>query len=259
MPKFLFINPSPNLKLIANALLISGQAVQSVYTADYSDFIPKEFRIFMGTRHVQDRYPGAQPSSWALQLKKAFFSSKNKQVQEILDALDPMLAFGSAQDCALLGGEFWREPRMPLERSDMDTAELIAAHPNATVFTAQLPASNGKHYLIKWQTDFDAEKTLGKDYFFFFDGKHRHELFYSDGALTSLSPSKNLDWLFKLNPAMKKFEFSQINAQRLHRNMSTWLAKHSRVWLVNDYSWQRVSIKLPQEWADRIIEMVTEK
>ncbi len=261
MFEFVFIDPSPNLELLSRTLHSMGRTVVNVYTKDFTVFHPKNLWVFMDGRHfrINDGKGAPDADIMVCMLKKPFFAKfRLKSLKEKLSAIDPLLAGGTFQDYMLFTGQLKTGAELPITVSSLSFDEITAKYPTSTVVTSRLPAPNGKHAVTYWRTDYDIAEALGNDYYFFFDGKSRHELYRRDNLLVTVSEQKTkLDWLKQMNPTLARFQFEKVKSVSFHQNQNPWLQKYSsKIYIVNDYSWQGVYVQMPENWAKTFRKLV---
>ncbi|GAB7140433.1 hypothetical protein RsTz2092_03810 [Deferribacterales bacterium RsTz2092] len=254
MSEFVFVNPSPNLELIACELEAYGREVSRVWTLEMLRARPANVWAFVGQKYsrlnghlAKDKLDGNVTN-----LKKPFFASfKYRYVRQKLININPEVANGSFQDYILLTGEIWNDTKSnPPAFSKQTIDGVIAQYPDSIIITSQLPAYSGKRVVSMWESDYDVLDALGDDYYMFFEGNTRHELLCLEGKLRCVSDSASLDWLARLNPTMKRFKFENISSYSFIQNTNAWLDKYSSsIFIVNDYSWLNFAVRMPDSWA----------
>jgi hypothetical protein len=254
MADYVFINPSPNMEEVAKSVYNNGCTTEIIYTKDYVRFVPEAVWAMMGgkaTRLGTTRMP-ADVYTAVCNMKKPFFSRFQRSfVKERLAAIHPDVQGGTLQDYVLLTSPFYSGADMPFSLSEYSFDQIVERNGSSYIITSSYPTGGGKYSMSHWRTDFDMRDALGKGYFFFFDGRARHEIFCRDNEFIYITEGKNkLDWLKKMNPTLSRFAFEKLSSTNFNQNTNAWI-QHcgSRVFLINDYSWQGISVKMPENWA----------
>jgi hypothetical protein len=263
MADFVFINPSPNMEQVAKTVVNMGNSALRLFTPDYISqkvntlwcYAGGDFSELSASRGIRDI------DSNILSLKKPLLAKfKYRYIKQKIAEINPKISSCNFQDYILLAGQYWKEAEVPVEISELDFDRILAKYPSHTIIASKIPALNGKTNMTIWRTDYDFQEALGNDYYFFFDKNGRHEIFCDEDRLVTISEQKNLNWFKDINPTMKRFAFEQIRSVNYHVNTAPWIQKHSsRVYLVNDYSWQGISTVLPEAWARAVHKAISIK
>jgi hypothetical protein len=254
MTDFVFINPSPNLELVAKNLRSFGRSVDIIYSKDFVSTRPASFWAFFGDEYMRlgDGTLSSDTLNEICKIKKPLFSGfRGKSLKALIQKDVPDVVSATFQDSVLLTSAFWKNPTKEIKRSEYSISDIVSRYSNSSIITAYIPFGGGKRTISYWRTDYDAAEALGNDYFFFFDDDTRHELYFQDKHLVCISGSKHkLEWLKKINPTFGKFSFERVRTENFMTNTQPWVQKvSSKVFLINDYSWHGVSAQLPDSWV----------
>ena len=263
MTEFIFINPSPNMEVVAKSVQDTGRSVMRMFTKEYINMRPESMWSFINCKRssLTDKRAFTELDSNLTNLKKPLFPSfKYKYVNKKLTEIDPFIKSGTFQDYILLTGQLWRDADVPFKINDISFGEVAAKYPSSTIITSKMPAAAGRYATTFWRTDYDVQDALGNDYFFFFDGLNRYELFCVGEELVTVGPAnEKLDWLKKVNPTIARFAFEKTHSMTFHHNRNPWIKRYSaNVVLLNDYSWQDASVKLPDNWVKAVRKIICE-
>jgi hypothetical protein len=256
MAEYVFINPSINARLVAKFLKTSGREAICVYSKDYFELRPKAVWAFFADTFMRlgNKEPLQDVINEILVIKKPFFPKfASRHFKRHLKDIHEALFTGSIQDYLLFNTSFREHDEEAVEKSQYTAEELIAQHSALSiVITDFYPLPTGKFSLSRWRTDCDAARTFGKDYYFFFDGNKRHELYCDGDEIICVSDAKNkLDWLKEIVPTFSRFAFEKVNSVTFCKNTNSFLQKLSaKVFLINDYSWFGICAALPNSWIN---------
>ena len=254
MYEFVFIDPSPNMELLAKYFQSNiGHTVLNIYTKNFNALHIKNLWVFAGDKHfrLNDKKNTQEADPMVFKLKKPFFTKFClRNLKEKLSKIDPLLSNGTFKDYILLTGQFKVGADLPITISNLSFDEIVAKFPTSTIIASRVPAQSGKHTITHWQTDYDIAEVLGDDYYFFYDGKTRYELYKEDNYLVTVTEQKiAANWLPRINPTLARFSFKKAKSVNFHQNQNPWLQKYSsKIYLVNDYSWQRLAVQMPENW-----------
>jgi hypothetical protein len=255
MAEYVFINPSVNARLVAKFLKTNGRKAICVYSKDYFELRPKAVWAFFADNLMRlgNKEPVQDVINEILVLKKPFFPKfASRALKWRLKEIHEALFTGSLQDYLLFNTSFRECDKTAFERSPYTAEELITQHSALSiVITDFYPSQAGKFSLSRWRTDCDAAQTFGKDYYFFFDGSKRHELYCDGNEIICVSDVKNkLDWLKEIVPTFSRFAFEKVSSVTFCKNTNSFLQKlFAKVFLINDYSWFGVCAALPDSWV----------
>ncbi len=257
MTDFVFINPSPNMEEVAAMITNNGRTTKSIFTKDFSQMTPKTLWAMTGYSAIQLGTSSMPADAYSAisNMKKPFFASMRIGfIKDRLAAMGPVFQNGTFQDYVLLTSSFWSKNDCERELSDLSFEQAIERNTSSVIVTSSYPHPSGKYSISRWRTDFDMNDALGQGYYFFFDGKMRHEIYCTGNDFICISDSKNkLDWLKKMNPTMARFAFEKTASVNFHQNVNPWIQKYSsKVYLLNDYTWQGISVRMPENWAKSV-------
>ncbi len=73
------------------------------------------------------------------------------------------------------------------------------------------------------------------------------------------SGEKHIEVLSALIPVLSKFEFNKVSDMQVMRNFNPWVTSLSGIngYLINDYSYGRLSVSMPSAWYDRIASYIS--
>ena len=262
MFEFIFIDPSPNMEMLSTNLRNNmGRTVKNIYTKSFTNLRPKNIWVFIENKHfrLNNTRSNQEAEYMICKLKKPFFTKFClRKIKDKLSEINPMLAHGTFQDYILLTGQLKTGADIPITVSNFTFDEVVSQYPSSTIITSKVPASGGRYAITHWRTDYDIVEAMGDDYFFFFDGKYRHELYRENNCIVTVSEQKtSLDWLKQVNPTLLRFNFERISSINFHQNQNPWLQKYSsKIYLLNDYSWQGSSVQMPDNWTKTFKKLV---
>lgn len=264
MADYVFINPSPNMELVAKTVMNMGNSARRIFTSDYTGKSVDTFWCHAGGSLFElDNSRKAKELDGAVMcLKKPLFANfRYSYIKNKTAAVNPAVISSNIQDYVLLSSHHWKEAEVPVEVSDLNFDGVLSKFPQHIIVASMIPASGGKRNITAWRTDYDFQDALGNDYYFFFDKNGRHEMFSDGDRLVTISDNqKNLNWLKNINPTMNRFAFEKMKSVNYHVNTKPWIQKYSsRVYLVNDYSWQGISAVLPDGWAKAVQKAISVK
>jgi hypothetical protein len=255
MAEYVFVNPSFNARLVAKFLRANGRDAVCLYSKDYFELQPKAVWAFFADSFVRlgNKELIQNVINEILVLKKPFFPKfASRSLKRCLKETHEALFTGSVQDYLLFNASFRQYSKTEIEKSAYTAEELIGQHSaNSIVITDFYPSPTGKFSLSRWRTDCDAAQTFGKDYYFFFDGGKRHELYCNGNEIVCVSDVKNkLDWLKEIVPTFSRFAFEKVDNITFCKNTNSFLQKmFAKVFLINDYSWSGICAELPNSWV----------
>ena len=119
----------------------------------------------------------------------------------------------------------------------------------------------GSENVTTWETDFDLYSSFNKDYFVFFSNNTRIEAYVSNDKLVTIGKGNgenHIEAISALMPFMTKFNFNKVDEKQIMRNFNPWLQSFTGItgFLVNDYSYGRLSVSMPSAWYDRLASFV---
>jgi hypothetical protein len=256
MAEYVFINPSVNARLVANFLNANGRQTLYVYSKDYFELRPKALWAFFTDSIVRlgNRETVQDVIDKILVLKKPLFPKfTSRALKWRLKEIHEALFTGSTQDYLLFNTSFREYDETTVEKSSYTVEELVAQHAELSIVVTDFyPSSAGKFSMSRWRTDCDAAQAFGKDYYFFFDGSKRHELYCDGDEIICVSDVKNkLDWLKEIVPTFSRFAFEKVGSVTFCKNTNSFLQKlFAKVFLINDYSWFGICADMPNSWVN---------
>ncbi|MDR2870887.1 MAG: hypothetical protein LBV04_10590 [Deferribacteraceae bacterium] len=267
---YVFINPSPNLEILAKAVHNRGHSVTRVHTIEHIDKRPDELWAFIGGQHyvlTERRLSEVEPN--VISVRKPLFPSfKQRKINAKLTEVNPELEAGSFQDQILLKGSLWTR-EIPVLEANLSYDQAIEKYQGATIVTSRVFATHtgrpvksvGTYCISFWRTDFDIHEALGNDYFFFFDKTMRNELYrVGDELMTITAMPPSIDWLKAANPTLARFAFEKVRSFTFQQNRNPWIERMpNNTYLINDYSWQGISVRLPEAWEKAVVKVIASK
>lgn len=265
MGDVIIVNPSANMKILGRGIEARGHKVLFVETADMLPVNPeKVFYFFEGYNVSFSCVAQGEPEKDdGMFLFKDSFISKFRlgNVEKKLKLIAPELTGGVFTDVvAFRSSQLQYNENLLSEqnKSYPDISAVCSAYPDSLVVTASAMA-NSPIKMIRWETDYDLEETFGKYYFVFFTDGVRVEAFADNGKLVTIAKGKNhMDYLNRLNKSFSKFSFKKIDEKSLLVNRNPWITEMAggKYLLVNDYSFGRASVSMPNAWYEKCAEFI---
>ena len=254
MNSIVFINPSQNMNLVQNMVQTMGRETIKIYTKDYSPHKCDNAWICLDSSISGLLNKNSIAADQMIcDIKKPFFASLNrKNVRNKLLQVNLNPESCSFQDYIILTAQVrkQRSETSPSGKKSFD--EIVKSYPNSIIVASEIPSPSGKVYITKWRTDYDLKESLANDHFFFFNKKGRHELYRNENneLITISEHSPRVDWLKDINPSFIRFAFEKMSSITVHQNRQNCIIKHSsKIYLVNDYSWQTLFTQMPDNWV----------
>jgi len=246
--KYIFINPSPNMLKVAKKVEDFGKKTEicvdeDIITANchklsihfgneflfYSDksseneFLEKN--AFKFKRGFFYRQPVITDTPFKGTLKELYLINKNK------------ILFEEHNPFNIFNGKLNDDEILILSYSKNNLSERDCKRKIVTIF----------------EVDTETEKALRFNYFVFFIRDLKYEMFINDSKLYVVG-AKSADILFgtKLE-FFKKYDFKKLSEYPIYLNENSYLVNSEKKYiLLNDYSYFNISVKMPEEWYDRL-------
>lgn len=246
--KYIFINPSPNMLKVAKKVEEFGKKSEICVDEEIiwanchklsihfgNEFLyysnkssEKEFiekNAFKFKRGFFYRKPNINDTPFKGTLKELYLIKKNRI---LFEELRPLNIFNGKIN---------------------DDEVLISAYSKKI-----LSERDCKRKLVTiFEVDAETKKALCFNYFIFFIKDLKYEMFINDNKLYIVG-DKEADILFgqKLE-FFKKYDFKKHSEYFVYINENSYLVKSEKKYiLLNDYSYFNISVKMPEEWYDKL-------
>jgi hypothetical protein len=261
MADYIFLNPSPNMLKIAETVRTFGRDVVLARNDQFPEIDAVNVHMF---------YDGGyktffQSDEIVSDIKKFSRMKKNflarfdiSSIRKELCEQSPELRCGDIVDLCLMKRNVLSKKEVfttPVS-SATSFSQITADNHHAVVVTGYMEFLGGNEKLVLHDTDFDLRESFGKDYFIFFVDGERIEVCSSGNRLVTVGP-KHHDHIQLLSaklPFLQKFNFKKVKELVIFRNRMPWIVNNidKHLVLVNDFSFFNVSIKMTDQWFEKV-------
>lgn len=267
MANLLIVNPSVNMRLAALEMKMYGNNVEFAYTSDYP--ISKSMRVFYFlsgvnicfTTEVQGEME--REDRVFLFKRNIFARFKMMGFKKNMETSYPELSSGNFTDLLTLKRSVLRYE----EQGELEGKMVYGSYKDMLLYNKDkfIISSGiigvGSENIVTWETDFDLSSTFDTDYFVFFANNKRIEAYVSGENLITIgkgSGEKHLEAISSLMPFLSKFSFTKAGEKQIMRNFNPWPQSISGIsgYLLNDYSYGRLSVSMPSAWYDKIASFI---
>ena len=267
MANLLIVNPSVNMRLAALEMKMYGNNVEFAYTSDYP--ISKSMRVFYFlsgvnicfTTEVQGEME--REDRVFLFKRNIFARFKMMGFKKNMETSYPELSSGNFTDLLTLKRSVLRYE----EQGELEGKMVYGSYKDMLLYNKDkfIISSGiigvGSENIVTWETDFDLSSTFDTDYFVFFANNIRIEAYVSGENLITIgkgSGEKHLEAISSLMPFLSKFSFIKAGEKQIMRNFNPWPQSISGIsgYLLNDYSYGRLSVSMPSAWYDKIASFI---
>lgn len=267
MANLLIVNPSVNMRLAALEMKMYGNNVEFAYTSDYP--ISKSMRVFYFlsgvnicfTTEVQGEME--REDRVFLFKRNIFARFKMMGFKKNMETSYPELSSGNFTDLLTLKRSVLRYE----EQGELEGKMVYGSYKDMLLYNKDkfIISSGiigvGSENIVTWETDFDLSSTFDTDYFVFFANNKRIEAYVSGENLITIgkgSGEKHLEAISSLMPFLSKFSFIKAGEKQIMRNFNPWPQSISGIsgYLLNDYSYGRLSVSMPSAWYDKIASFI---
>lgn len=267
MANLLIVNPSVNMKLAALEMKMYGNLIDFAYTSDIPVSNAKRVFYFLSgvnicfTTEVQGEM---EREDRVFLFKRNIFSRfKMMGFKNNMENSYPELGAGTFTDLLT----FKRSVLRYEEPGELDGKMVYRSYKDMLTYNKEsfiissAIVGIGSENATTWETDFDLYSSFNKDYFVFFSNNTRIEAYVSNDKLVTIGKGNgenHIEAISALMPFMTKFNFNKVDEKQIMRNFNPWLQSFTGItgFLVNDYSYGRLSVSMPSAWYDRLASFV---
>lgn len=267
MANLLIVNPSVNMKLAALEMKMYGNLIDFAYTSDIPVSNAKRVFYFLSgvnicfTTEVQGEM---EREDRVFLFKRNIFSRfKMMGFKNNMENSYPELGAGTFTDLLT----FKRSVLRYEELGELDGKMVYGSYKDMLTYNKEsfiissAIVGIGSENATTWETDFDLYSSFNKDYFVFFSNNTRIEAYVSNDKLVTIGKGNgenHIEAISALMPFMTKFNFNKVDEKQIMRNFNPWLQSFTGItgFLVNDYSYGRLSVSMPSAWYDRLASFV---
>lgn len=267
MANLLIVNPSVNMRLAALEMKMYGNSVDFAYTSDYP--VSNAERVFYFLSGVNicftTEVQGEMEREDRVFLFKRNLISRFKMMgfKNNMESSYPELSAGTFTDLLTLKRSVLRYEEQGVLDGKMvygSYKDMLSYNKNSFVISSAI-IGIGNENIATWETDFDLSSTFDKDYFVFFANNKRIEAYVCEDKLITIGKGageSHIEAVAALMPFITKFTFNKIDEKQVLRNFNPWPQSFSGIsgFLINDYSYSRLSVSMPSAWYDRIASYI---
>lgn len=267
MANLLIVNPSVNMRLAALEMKMYGNSVDFAYTSDYP--VSNAERVFYFLSGVNicftTEVQGEMEREDRVFLFKRNLISRFKMMgfKNNMESSYPELSAGTFTDLLALKRSVLRYEEQGVLDGKMvygSYKDMLSYNKDSFVISSAI-IGIGNENIATWETDFDLSSTFDKDYFVFFANNKRIEAYVCEDKLITIGKGageSHIEAVAALMPFITKFTFNKIDEKQVMRNFNPWPQSFSGIngFLINDYSYGRLSVSMPSAWYDRIASYI---
>ena len=263
MANLLIVNPSVNMRLAALEMKMYGNLIDFAYTSDIPLSNAKRVFYFLSGVNIcfTTEVQGEMEREDRVFLFKRNLISRFKMMgfKDNMENSYPELGAGTFTDLLT----FKRSVLRYEEQGELDGKmvygsyrDMLAYNKDSFIISSAIIGLGNESVAI-WETDFDLSSTFDKDYFVFFANNKRIEAYVCEDKLITIGKGageSHIEAVAALMPFITKFTFNKIDEKQVLRNFNPWPQSFSGIngFLINDYSYGRLSVSMPSAWYDRI-------
>ncbi len=259
MADIIIANPTANLFLVGQKLISKGTKVEFVYTDELPITCPQKVYYFYDnqiTCYSTETEQIVDKIDFVMSLKPSMMTKWSMlKFSSYLQGVNPKLAQGSVRDVAMLKSGCLKYRKHSKNYETFPTLKDVAKKFQLTKIIAGATAEPSREKICFWETDFEIDVTIGKDYFVMANEKTYVEVFNHNGQLVTISEDReHIDKISKIVPMFKKFKFKKIEERNITRNFNPWIKKSDiqNVQILNDYSYGLTSVSMPSPWYEKV-------
>ena len=251
------------MTLAALEMKMYGNSVDFAYTSDYP--VSNAERVFYFLSGVNicftTEVQGEMEREDRVFLFKRNLISRFKMMgfKNNMESSYPELSAGTFTDLLTLKRSVLRYEEQGVLDGKMvygSYKDMLSYNKNSFVISSAI-IGIGNENIATWETDFDLSSTFDKDYFVFFANNKRIEAYVCEDKLITIGKGageSHIEAVAALMPFITKFTFNKIDEKQVLRNFNPWPQSFSGIngFLINDYSYGRLSVSMPSAWYDRI-------
>lgn len=245
--RFIFLNPSPNMSILARKVSQFGRNVLLCYNKERINLNSNKLSIC-----YDDKYFFYDLSSNEKEFTDRQAYRFKKWIFEKSPDVSSLPFRGGLRELYLLGkGKILAEQPANIAEFNGNLSD------KDIVITSYTPISGikkaTKKYIEIYELDEDILKTLMLSYFVFFIKDLKYEMFISGNKLYVVG-DKDSNILFKNRlPFLLKNGKKKTNEYSLFFNNNSYLVNFEKKYiLLNDFSYFNISVKMPDEWYERL-------
>ena len=263
MANLLIVNPSVNMRLAALEMKMYGNSVDFAYTSDYPVSHAERVFYFLSGVNIcfTTEVQGEMEREDRVFLFKRNLISRFKMMgfKNNMESSYPELSAGTFTDLLTLKRSVLRYEEQGVLDGKMvygSYKDMLSYNKDSFVISSAI-IGIGNENIATWETDFDLSSTFDKDYFVFFANNKRIEAYVCEDKLITKGKGageSHIEAVAALMPFITKFTFNKIDEKQVMRNFNPWPQSFSGIngFLINDYSYGRLSVSMPSAWYDRI-------
>ncbi len=266
MADIVFINPSANMILISRQLKLRGISVvlanvEDIYSPSIDRvnyFLTDNYRSFEMNSQSDGKDSKKEERMFLFKptiINKLRMLTVNMSLKRINNDLES----GVFNDLVMYKSNM-------LFKSDLSNSEVVSfrylsevrkAYSTAKIFTKSIN-KDSDYKIFKYNSAFDYQTVLGRDYFVFFADKSRIEMYVSKGDLVIISKHDDpISIVKKLIPTVESYSFTVKSSSTIKISKSPYIEIISPdTFLFNDYSFGKTSIVLPSYYYDKVADFI---
>lgn len=264
MAEILIVNPSVNMRLASMEMKMYGNSVRYVYTNDIPFSNAKRVFYFFPDTNVcftTEAQGEVKRDDRIFLFKNNIFS----RIKMMNYKKDFDVYYKNIKSISYMDLVFFERGALHFDDSQEIDGKLIynsledavVYNHGSVIFTNMLLGKNAGsgENMCFWETDFDILSTFSSDYFVFLSDDSRIEAYvYNDKLITIGKGTDHIKGISKTVPLLNKFNFKNVETKQINRSLKPWTYHISNMaaYLINDYSFGRVSISMPSAWYDKI-------
>ena len=265
MANVLIVNPSLNMHITANEIRMVGNNVSYAFTKDVPMYEGKRVFYFLpGITKVftTEENPHTEKDERIYLFKKSIISRfKMMGYKKDFNDIFPNLGEFSYTDIVVhkSGMLHYEKRSMTAHDNYYDSLKDVFSKNSDKIVLTPYVLGQGLEKIIYWETDLDIDSTFGSDYFVFLNGNSRIEAFINNNQIVTIGQgSEHIKSISSLVPIINKFNFNKVYESQISRNSMPWLLPlgSGKNYLINDYSFGRLSVLMPSGWSDKFSNYV---
>lgn len=268
MANVLIVNPSLNMHIAANEIRMLGNNVSYAFTNDVPMYEGKRVFYFLpGITKVftTEESSHAEKDERVYLFKKNIFSRfKMMGYKEDFASIFPNIDTFHYNDIVIHKSRMLNYEKRNISAHDNyynTCKEVFDKNDDKVILTPYILGQGGEK-IIYWETECDIETTFGNDYFVFITGNNRIEAFVNNNLIITIGKhSDHIKDISQLVPIVAKYKFKNVYESSIARNSMPWLVNvgFGKHYLINDYSFGRLSILMSSGWSDKFSNFINFK
>jgi len=267
---YIFLNISPNLLKVALKVKEKGKCVSFLNSGDLPYNVFNKLYYFYNNTFFEfsEKGDGYYKNNTIYNLLKPTFYNRLKSmiIRSELEKISSDIAGGSYTDLAIVNNrQLDRLTCLDLADS-IETVNVLNPNSDEIIICNKIPSSFIKEDIADFEvaslykTDFDISKGIGRGNCVVFYSPFRVEMFVNNDRLCIVHNRKvdGLGVLKRKFSFLEKFAFRKVETFNFVRNDMPWIKYFDkyRLIMVNDYSFNNLSVKMPEKWYEKIGKMM---